>query len=469
MSESSSSVHVADLLDAEIRSSPAGTRLPTNRELVKRFAVSATTVSHALAILGQRGLVDSRPGAGTFRSASAPTPREGDTSWQEAALARPSGGFGTAGLLGTLQPVGPEVVDLNGGYLHPDLQPLAALGAALTRAARGAGAWDRPPVAGLPDLRDWFATDIGGGLTRRDVLICGGGQAALATALRALAAPGAPVVLESPTYPGATAAAHAAGLRVIPVPLDGEGLRADHLDAALAGSGARVVVVQPLHQNPTTVSLSPQRRLDLREAARKHGAFLVEDDFARHLAHAGAPPTPPPLIADDPDGTVVHIRSLTKATSPNLRVAALAARGPALARLRAAHVVDTMFVPAPLQRTALEVVTGPAWRRTRTALSASLTERRTAATAAVRAVFGPTALPVTPQGGYHLWIPLPEHLDGAGFAAAALATGTALTPGENYQLTPTPTHHIRLSYAAAPTTTDIDTAIRRLAPLLDQR
>jgi DNA-binding transcriptional MocR family regulator len=92
--------------------------------------------------------------------------------------------------------------------------------------------------------------------------------------------------------------------------------------------------------------------------ARAAGAFVVEDDFARRLAHADSLPLP--LAADDPDGIVVHVRSLTKAAaSPSLRIGALSARGPVLERLRAIQVVDSLFVPRPLQETALELVGSP--------------------------------------------------------------------------------------------------------------
>jgi len=192
----------------------------------------------------------------------------------------------------------------------------------------------------------------------------------------------------------------------------------------------------------------------------------VEDDFARHMAHADSSPTPPPMIADDPDGTVVHIRSLTKVTSPNLRVGALAARGPVLARLRSAVVVDTMFVAAPLQLTALEVVTAPGWRRALATLGAALHHRRDIAVAAVTATFGPQALTLRPRGGYHLWVTLPDHLDGRQLAASALANGVAITPGDNYYPTDSSAPHVRLSYVAAPSATDVDDAIRRLAPLV---
>ncbi|MER6530184.1 PLP-dependent aminotransferase family protein [Streptomyces sp. NPDC001508] len=470
MSNGSSAQELAETLAREIENTPAGTRIPTHRDLISRFGVSATTVSRSLAILTQRGLITTRPGAGTYRTETQPRQRAGDTSWQEAALeltggTGPARSFKTAAMLSTLTTSGPDIIDLNGGYLHPELQPLSKLSAAFSRTARRAEAWDRPPVGGIPELRDWFASDIGGGLSRHDVLICSAGQSALATTLRALCPPGAPVVIESPAYPGTIAAIRAAGLRPIPVPLDQEGIRADYLDDALTRTRAQAVVLQPLFQNPTGASLSVSRQNDILGIARRHGAFVIEDDFARHMTHADAGPPPPPMIADDPDGTVIHIRSLTKVTSPNLRVGALAARGPVVAKLRAAHVIDTMFVPAPLQYTALDVVTAPGWKRTLATLATALEQRRYVAADAVAATFGPHALALRPRGGYHLWVSLPGHLDGRQLASAAMAHGVAITPGENYYSTDNSAPHIRLSYVAAPSAADVDAGIRRLKPL----
>lgn len=475
MNNDSSIRSIANLIAQEIALLPDGARVATHRELVRRFAASGTTVSAALALLAQRGLIVSRPGAGTFRTAARTVARTGDMSWQESALAGASGepsspgtlrDFKAPALMGILSTSGPDIIDLNGGYLHPGLQPLSVLSTALSRAAKRPEAWDRPPAGGVPELRDWFAAEIGGGLGRHDILVCGAGQSALATALRALAQPGDPVILESPTYPGTIAAAHAAGLRIVPVPLDTNGLCPDHLDQALTRTRARIVIVQPLFQNPTGVSLSATRQAEIRAIARRHAAFVIEDDFARDMAHADT--VPPPMIFDDPDGTIVHIRSLTKVTSPNLRVGAIAARGPALARLRSAHVIDTLFVSAPLQLTALEVVTAAGWRRTLKVLGAALAHRCKVATDAVLATFGDHALAVRPRGGYHLWASLPAHLDEYQLVTAALAKGVAITPGANYYATDSSVAHVRISYVAAPSASDVDNAIRRLAPLVNE-
>ena len=158
-------------------------------------------------------------------------------------------------------------------------------------------------------------------------------------------------------------------------------MRPELLADAFAASGARVFFCQPLFQNPTGAVLAPGRRRQVLDIAHAAGAFVIEDDFARRLGHGG--PLPPPLIADDRHGTVVHVRSLTKPTSPSLRVGALIARGPVLERLRAIQVVDSFFVPRPLQEATLELVGAPAWPRHLRAVAAGLRERRAAMLAAL--------------------------------------------------------------------------------------
>ncbi|MFJ4952078.1 PLP-dependent aminotransferase family protein [Streptomyces sp. NPDC088760] len=475
MQQRSSVGELAEQLRRELdRYSPGG-KLPSSRALVERFRVSPVTVARALAQLAAEGLVVTRPGAGAFRARPhTPQPPAGDTSWQEVALSAD----GTAdlvprtvdasGVTVSLAAPPPGVLEFNGGYPHPSLQPERAMAAALARAGRRPGAWGRPPLEGLPELREWFARGIGGAVTAAEVLIAAGGQAALATALRALAPPGAPVLVESPTYPGMLALARAAGLRPVPVPVDPDGVRPDLLADAFRATGARVFVCQPLFQNPTGAVLAPTRRAEVLRIAREAGAFVVEDDFVRRLVHADAGPLPRPLAADDPDGVVVHVGSLTKATSPSFRVSALAAHGPVLERLRAIQVVDSFFVPRPLQEAALELVGSPAWPRHLRALSAELKIRRDAMTSALAGQLPELALPHIPSGGYHLWLRLPEGTDEGALTAAALRAGVAVTPGRPYFSAEPPAAHLRLSFAAVAGTGEIAEGVRRLRTACDE-
>ncbi|MFI0826785.1 PLP-dependent aminotransferase family protein [Streptomyces roseolus] len=474
MHERSSVAELAKTLKAELdRYSPGG-KLPSSRALVERHHVSPVTVTRALAQLAAEGLVVTRPGAGAFK-AEAPAPAAtGDTSWQELALSADAAtelvprAVDASGVLVTLAAPPPGVVEFNGGYLHPSLQPERALAAALARAGRRPGAWGRPPSDGLTELREWFAREIGGGVTGAEVLITAGGQSALTTALRALAPPGTPVLVESPTYPGMLAVARAAGLRPVPVPTDADGIRTDLLEAAFRATGARVLVCQPLFQNPTGAVLPPERRREVVRIARAAGAFVVEDDFARRLVHEDAPPLPAPLAADDPDGVVVHVRSLTKITSASLRVGALAARGPVLERLRAIQVVDSFFVPRPLQEAALELVGAPAWSRHLRTVSQELKARRDTLTAAVTLRLPELALPHIPSGGHHLWLRLPDALPESALLAAALRAGVAAAPGRPYFCAEPPAGHIRLSFAGVAGPTEITEGVRRLRTAMDE-
>ncbi|MER6084569.1 PLP-dependent aminotransferase family protein [Streptomyces sp. NPDC001833] len=475
MQERSSVAELAEQLRRDLdRYSPGG-KLPSSRALVERFRVSPVTVSRALAQLVAEGLVLTRPGAGAFkappRSAAEPT---GDTSWQEVALSADGAldvvprTVDASGVTVCLAAPPPGVLELSGGYLHASLEPERAMAAALARAGRRPGAWGRPPLEGLPELREWFARDIGGAVTAAEVLIASGGQSALATALRALAPPGAPVLVESPTYPGMLAIARAAGLRPVPVPVDPDGVKPALLADAFRATGARVFVCQPLFQNPTGAVLAPDRRAEVLRIAREAGAFVIEDDYVRRLVHADAGPLPRPLAADDPDGVVVHVGSLTKATSPSFRVAALAARGPVLERLRAIQIVDTFFVPRPLQEAALELVGSPAWPRHLRNLAAELKARRDTLTGALAHHIPELVLPYIPSGGYHLWPRLPEGTDDTTLTAAALRAGVAITPGHPYFSAEAPAAHVRLSFAAVAGAGEILEGVRRLRAACDE-
>ncbi|MFE5872564.1 PLP-dependent aminotransferase family protein [Streptomyces roseifaciens] len=472
MHERNSVAELAEALKRELNRYSPGEKLPSSRALVERFRVSPVTVSRAIAALAAEGLVTTRPGAGAFRTAPHGAPvRLGDTSWQQVALSVESAAevvprsVDASGVLTTLAEPPPGVIELSGGYLHPALQPERALAAALGRAGRRPGAWGRPPIEGVTELRAWFAREIGGPagtVAASEVLITAGGQSALTAALRALAPPGAPVLVESPTYPGMLAAARASGLRPVPVPTDARGVRTDLLAEAFRTSGARVFVCQPLFQNPTGTVLADDRRPEVIRVAREAGAFVIEDDFARRLAHEDAPPLPPTLAADDPDGIVVHVCSLTKATSPSLRVGALAARGPVLERLRAVQVVDSFFVPRPLQEAALELVGSPAWTRHRRTTAAELRVRREALLTALHRELPAVSVDFVPPGGFHVWARLPDGTDDAALSAAALRAGVAVASGGPYHPAESVAPHLRLSFAAVAGTAELAEGVSRL-------
>jgi DNA-binding transcriptional MocR family regulator len=448
-------------LRAKAAARSPGERLPSVRELMARHRASPVTVQRAVATLAAEGLVEPRPGRGTFVAPRPQAQAAPDLSWQAVALG--AGAVEADALHELLAVPPPGAIPLSSGYLSLDLQPLALVGAALARAARRPGAWERGAVEGREELRGWFAREAGGSLRAHDVVVCSGGQPALATAFRALAAPGDPVLVEAPTYLGAIVAARAAGLRVVPVPSDADGVRPDLLAEAFARTRARLVYCQPLYANPHGSVLAADRRAAVLDAVAGAGAFLLEDDWARDLSTEADPP--PPLAAEDPDGHVVYVRSLTKSAAPGLRVAGIGARGAAGARLRAARIVDDFFVSGPLQEAALEVVFAPGWRRHRRRLRGELRTRRDALAAALRRHLPALAPNTLPAGGLHLWVTLPEGTDDVALANAAAAEGVVVFPGRPWFPADAPGPFLRLTFAAAPPDA-LDEGVRRLARAL---
>jgi DNA-binding transcriptional MocR family regulator len=428
-----------------VAASATGDRLPSVRELMSELGVSPLTVRRAVQQLVGAGLIDARPGHGTFVADRRAPSAVGDFGWQSLALGAADVNDDAIRALLAVPPAG--AVNLGGGYLPDDLQALPQLGAAMARVARRPGVWGRMPSQGLEPLRLWFAQQLGGGFGAHDVIVSPGSQAAISVVLRALVAPGAPLLVESPTYVGAIIVARALRLPLVPVTTDSEGVVPEALAAAFARTGARVFYSQPTFANPSGATLGAARRAQVLDVVARAGAFLVEDDWGRDFAIDGA--ALPPLAPIDTNGHVVYLRSLTKSAAPGLRIGAIVAKGAALARLLSARTIADFFIAGPIQEAALELVTSPAWPRHLKALRAGLRMRRDALVRALHSELGPGVLPLIPAGGLHLWARLPDRVLDVDIAARAHAAGVVVSAGRPWFPAEPTGVFLRLSFATA--------------------
>ena len=447
MNDSSSSRIVEDLRNW-IGTAAPGARLPSTRSLVARYQASPVTVQRALRTLIGQGLIESRPGAGTFVRAVR-TARTADYGWQTAALRSPRTRITSVST--TLRDLPPEVIALHSGYPDRELLPERLVRAALTRAARSGAAIARPPVAGLPELQSWFARELGevtpAGVTPplpSDVIVLPGSQSGLSSIFRALAGPGQPALLESPTYWGAILAARQAGVRVVPVPSGPAGPDPDELARAFTETSARLFYAQPNYANPTGAQWPATRHDQVLDVVRAHGAFLIEDDWAHDFAISGAAT---PVAARDDRGHVVYLRSLTKTASPAIRVAAAIARGPARDRILADRSAESMYVSGLLQAAALDIVTQPAWPTHLRGLRHHLGARRDRLVAAVREHVPQADLELVPAGGLNLWLRLPDGTDLAALVGDCERAGLMIAAGDEWFPAEPTGPFVRLNYA----------------------
>ncbi|QIM19171.1 PLP-dependent aminotransferase family protein [Leucobacter coleopterorum] len=458
MSNDNRASEIAALLHERIAAAHAGEKLPGVRELSKSFQASAATVSAALSELSAQGLVRAEPGRGTF-VAERGRLTEPDFAWQSQALdparvdadrASRLGGYGT-----------PEHIQLSWGYLAPELLPSDELHRIGSRAAKSNRAWMMTPPAGSPELRRVFAAEYRA--DPGDALIVSGGQQGLVFTMRTLAEPGSTVITESPSYPGAIVAAQSAGLTIASVPADKDGIIVERLADALERTRARVVYLQPSYANPTGAVLSQERRAQVLELAAQHGAFIIEDDWARHLGIDGR--TPPPLITEDPNGHVVTVTTLSKPASPGLRLGAVIARGPAGDRLRSSRTADDLCVAPMVQEIAMSLLTSSVWPRHLKRLRTELAERRDILAATIRQTLPSVRIQSVPSGGIHLWARLPHGVDTRQISADAYAAGVLVGDGRHFFVDEPPAPFLRFSYgAAAPA--QISQGIRQLSRII---
>lgn len=431
-----------------VGTSSPGSKLPSTRMLVAEFQASPVTVQKALQILNVQGLIESRPGVGTFVRAVR-TARPADYGWQSAALGSPQVLLPTVS--STMRSVANEAISFHSGYPDRELLPERLVHAALTRVARSDAALSRPPVAGLPELQSWFARELGAATpaginppTPSDVIVLPGSQSGLSSIFSALAGQGQPLLIESPTYWGAILAARNAGVRLIPVPSGPEGPDPEELARAFEETGARMFYGQPHYANPTGAQWSPGRGEQILTVVRNHGAFLVEDDWAHDF---GINTNPAPIAARDDSGHVIYLRSLTKSVSPAIRVAAVIARGPARDRILADRGAESMYVSGLLQAAALDVVTQPGWQTHLRSLRHQLQARRDLLVTSLQEHAPQANIELIPKGGLNLWLRLPDGTSLARLTSDCESAGLIVAPGNEWFPAEPTGPFLRLNYS----------------------
>ncbi|WP_255767726.1 aminotransferase-like domain-containing protein [Pseudarthrobacter sulfonivorans] len=445
-----SSSRIAVHLKAWIAAAVPGAKLPSTRSLVAKYHASPVTVQKALQTLTAQGLIESRPGVGTFVRAVR-TARPSDYGWQTAALRSPQASLPSVS--GTMRDVPNDAIAFHSGYPARELLPERLVRAALTRAARGDSTLFRPPAAGLPELQSWFAHELGAstpaGTTPpnpSDVVVLPGSQSGLSSIFTALAGSGRPLLMESPTYWGAILAAVQAGVQVVPVPSGPEGPDPAELARAFDETGARLFYAQPNYANPTGAQWSAERGEEVLGVMRSKGAFLVEDDWAHDF---GITSNPMPLASRDDSGHVVYLRSLTKSVSPAIRIAAVIARGPARERILADRAAESMYVSGLLQAAALDVVTQPAWQTHLRSLRHQLQSRRDLLVTSLRDHVPQAHIEQVPKGGLNLWARLPDATDLDRLARDCETAGVIIAAGREWFPAEPAGPFIRLNYSGA--------------------
>jgi GntR family transcriptional regulator/MocR family aminotransferase len=302
-----------------------GTRLPSTRTLARDVGVSRSTAILAFEHLIAEGYATGRGGAGTFVAPVIPDQRVGRLPPRAVAVtgARPVGRLALRVRDQTIgaPTIGRSPVPFRVGEPALDQFPIKIWDRLLTRRRRAATSFlTYGSPAGFRPLRaaiaDYLGASRGVNATADQVILTRGAQQGIDLVARLMLDPGDDVWLEDPGYLAARALFEAAGARLVPVPLDGEGLK---VDAGVQKSPhARLAYVAPSHQFPLGVTMSLARRRALLDWAAHAGSWIVEDDYDGEFQYGSRPLSS--LQGLDSDARVIYVGTFSKTMFPALRL-----------------------------------------------------------------------------------------------------------------------------------------------------
>ena len=428
---------------------PLGTRLPSIRQTSERHGVSMTTVMQAFARLEEQGLIETRPKSGHFvsqpmddtRPVECSRPRQvpGDVAISQLAM----------DVVASMS--NPEVVPLAAAVPGPATLPLADLAKCHARAARTirnrAAEYETP--LGTPELRTAIsrkAVDLGFSEAPEDIVITNGAQEALVLAFASVTRPGDIVAIESPTYFGVIQALEALNLRALEIPTDPRrGIDLNALESAIRKYPIKACSLMPNYQNPLGFRMSDADKEDVANMLARHDIPLIEDGVFGYLS--SGTPLPRAAKSFDRADNVIFCSSFSKTVSAALRIGWMAP-----GRYRE-QIVRRKFLmnftsPTVAQLALADFLKGNRFRRVTQAAARVYQARLRRMRNEVVDSFPEGSTFSVPQGGYYLWVRLPEFTDAGQFYDRAFSEGITFAPGRLFSTTREYGNCLRLSVAA---------------------
>ncbi|HEV7599949.1 MAG TPA: PLP-dependent aminotransferase family protein [Bradyrhizobium sp.] len=328
-----------------------------------------------------------------------------------------------------------------GGNNDPDQVPLDGLieaaNAVLKREGRTLATYGLASgPQGYRPLREFLTTklkrDAGIACAADDILIVSGSLQALDLVNHTLLARGDTVIVEQDTYQGALNRLTRLGVNAVGIPLDGDGMRMDALDAALQdlkrkNIQPKYIYTIPTVQNPTGTIMPEARRLELLKLSQHYGVPIFEDDCYADLIWDGE--RPPAIYAMSSNGGVIHIGSFSKSIAPALRIGFIVAPWEITSRMLA---LKTDAGSGALEQMVLAEYCAPHFTEHVPKLTKGLRAKLDTLMEALNEQFGTAAEFEDPKGGIFLWVKLPDNVDTLKLYQAALAAGVAINPGPEW-------------------------------------
>jgi len=424
---------LADALAQRIREGglQAGERLPSVRQACAQAQVSPATVFQAYDLLESRGLIEARPRSGFYV-------RKQARSQAPLAQAAPARMDSTEVAISELvfevlhSTRDREVVPLGSAFPSPALFPLERLARDGARAMRQLApqALTTELVSGNARLREALrARSVRQGMqvAADEPIITNGAMEALNLCLQAVTQPGDVVALETPTFYAALQALERLHLRAVEIPTHPQlGADPDGLAEVIQRHRVAACWLMPHFQNPLGALMPNARKQAVMHTLTRAGIPVVEDDVYGELHHGGTRPLP--LKAFDRDGLVLYCSSFSKCLAPGYRVGwTLAGRYSHM--VNKLKMMSSLATSIPSQLALAEYLEEGGYDRHLRQLRSTLADSLAQLRQLVLRHFPKGTRVSRPDGGYFLWVQLPDHVDTLKLHRQALDHGISIAPG----------------------------------------
>ena len=444
-----------------------GDRLPGVRQLSRQRNLSIATVISAYRLLEDQGVLESRQRSGFYVRAQVtcriPQPRlVMDTP-------RPAPVTGQDMVLQLIKAANnPSVVQLGAAVPAPEFLPTRAIEQALIRSARQhrvrSANYEFSP--GSLELRRQLArrmAEAGCAVNPDNLVITNGGQEALSIALRAVTKPGDVVAIESPAFYGLLQVLESLGLEALELPTHPlTGISIEALELAISRWPVKACVVVPNFSNPLGACMPVEHKQRLVKLLDQQQIVLIEDDIYGDLAFSGQ--RPPLCMGMTDSGNVILCSSVSKTLSPGLRVGWIAP-GRFQQRVEYMKYVLNLASPTLSQLAVADLLESGVYERHLRKVRGEYAQAVTRMTQAVSDYFPEGTRVTQPQGGFVIWLELPENVDSFDLARRSLAQGISIAPGPIFSPSQKYRNFIRLSCACV-WNSRVEKALVRLAGMI---
>jgi DNA-binding transcriptional MocR family regulator len=445
----------------------AGERVPSIRELSRKMRVSANTVMEAYANLENIGRIEARPQSGFYVRSAIPELKEKPAREIVAEKVAPRPVIDNEVTLQVMRSItNPTLVPLSGALPNYDLLPADKLNRMLVTETRRfpVQAVSYAATKGSERLRTQIAKrslNFGCSLSADDIVVTSGCVEAITLALQAVCRPGDTVAIGSPVYYTFLNSIRWMGLNVLEIPsTPREGLSLEVLSYALKNTPVHACLAISNFNNPLGSLMPDERKRELVKLLAKHDIPLIEDDVYGDLAFGTSRPTT--LKTYDEKGQVLYCSSFSKTLAPGYRVGWIAP-GRFRSQIIQLKALFNIASATPTQLAVAEFLSSGRYDHHLRTIRRTYQRQVDQVRDAVGRHFPLGTRVSRPQGGYVIWVELPEGINSMKLYDAARREGIGIAPGRIFTLEEKYTNCLRLN--AALWTEQIEQGIETLGGL----